>query len=156
MVTPGEVYLFDKDGDFTVRFKPSNELKNPEGIATYTDKNKNVYVYVADTQNNRIVKFRYASNDTSTGLKFIDAVGSGGDGDKNFNRPTGMTADECGNLFIADRNNARIQVFDKDLKFIDNFKQSFNNPTDVALGPDDDVLYVVDLGNNRIVKFDLS
>jgi sugar lactone lactonase YvrE len=156
MVTPGEVFLFDKDGDFTVKFKPSNELKNPEGIATYTDKNKNVFVYVADTQNNRIVKFRYDSNNSSSGLKFIDAVGSSGSGDKNFNRPTGMTADECGNLFIADRNNARIQVLDNNLKFIDNFSRSFNNPTDVALGPKDDVLYVVDSGNNRIVKFDLS
>ncbi len=122
------------------------------------------FVFVADTANNRIVKFEQVSED-SDGLEYVTEVGnsngSSGDDNREFNRPTGLAVDDCGNVWVADYFNNRIAVFDKNLDFIDNFDDDqdgtdFFHPSDVALGPDEDALYVVDSDNNRVVKLDLS
>ena len=70
--------------------------------------------------------------------------------------PEDVAVDSTGNVWVADSGNNRIAIFDKNLEFIDDITQSFNDPTGVALGPDGDVLYVVDSANQRIVKFDLK
>lgn len=167
--TPGQVFLFDRNGGFIATFTPDfpetdaddDQLREPEGIAVYKDSNNNnTFVYVADTDNNRVVKFRYDSNDEEDGLTYITEVGrtdgNSGTGNREFNQPIGLAADRCGNVWVADSFNDRVAVFDKGLEFIDNFDQNFDTPTGVALGPDQDVLYVADSDNNRIVKFDLT
>src|SRR3546814_6223457 len=68
--------------------------------------------------------------------------------------PIGLAVDTCGNVWVADSENNRVAVFDKNLEFVDDVTQGFDLPTGVALGPDgDDTLYVVDSVNERIVKF---
>ena len=87
----GEVFLFDDRGDFRAIFSPSGSgsLANPHGIGVFNDDNNNdTFVYVADTGNDRIVKFRYDNNDTD-GLTFIEEAGSTGSGSDRFNEPTG-------------------------------------------------------------------
>jgi DNA-binding beta-propeller fold protein YncE len=79
-----------------------------------------------------------------------------GSGNNEFNQPTGLVTDECGNVWVADRSNHRIAIFDKNLDFIDDFSDDVSDPTGVALGPDGDVLYVVDSADDQIVKFTLS
>ena len=163
---PGTIFLFNRDGSFIASFEPDfsspgdDQLQDPEGIAVYKDNDDNTFVYVADTGNNRIVKFEYVSNDSATGLAYRDEVGnsngSSGSGNNEFSQPTGLATDECGNVWVADRFNNRFAVFDKNLNFIDNFTRSFNETTGVALGPNGDELYVVDSANDRIVAFSLS
>jgi sugar lactone lactonase YvrE len=167
--SPGTVFLFSRGGNLIADFEPSfsspgdDNLQDPEGIAVYQE-DGDTFVFVADTANNRIVKFEQVS-ENSDGLEYVTEVGnsngSSGTGNREFNRPTGLAVDDCGNLWVADRFNDRIAVFDKNLDFIDNFDDDqagtdFLRPTDVALGPDDDALYVVDSDNNRVVKLDLS
>jgi sugar lactone lactonase YvrE len=171
--SPGKVFLFDRDASFTASFSPTftpdtggdDQLNQPQGIAVVKDADGNFFVYVADTLNNRIVKFQYVSNDSSSGLEHVKDIGKSdgetGNDNGQFNRPTGLTADACGNLWVADRFNNRLQVFDPKLKFLaklndfDNGDQ-FNEPTGVALNPDGDELYVVDSSNDRVVAFTLE
>jgi hypothetical protein len=47
--------------------------------------------------------------------KFIKTVGSKGNGPGQLNIPHTMAADAQGNVYVGDRTNARIQVFDNDL-----------------------------------------
>jgi DNA-binding beta-propeller fold protein YncE len=165
----GTIFLFNRDGDFLANFEPSfsspcdDELQNPAGIAVFKDDKGNEFVYVADTGNHRIVKFRHVSNNSDTGLEYVTEVGRinngncvSGSGNNDFNQPTGLATDECGNVWVADRFNHRIAIFDKNLDFIDDFSEDFNEPTGVALGPDGNVLYVVDSADDQIVKFTLS
>jgi sugar lactone lactonase YvrE len=64
----------------------------------------------------RIVKF-------SKDGKFIKAWGKLGSGPGEFKTPHGLAMDSRGRLFVADRGNNRIQIFDQDGKFLDEWKQ---------------------------------
>lgn len=155
----GEVFLYDNRGNFRAIFSPggSGALANPVGIGVFDDDNGNgdTFVFVADTGNNRVVKFRYDNNNTD-GLTFITAAGSTGSGSERFNEPSGVAVDKCGNVWVADRVNNRVQLLDKDLNFKNSLTSGFNRPTDVALTSNGGGLYVVDSGNNQVQKFTLS
>ncbi|MDQ3718626.1 MAG: 6-bladed beta-propeller, partial [Thermoproteota archaeon] len=66
--------------------------------------------------------------------------------------------DSSDNIFIADRANDRIQVFDNNGNFITKWGSigsgdgQFNSPVGVAVGADGRV-YVTDVGNARIQVF---
>ena len=100
-------------------------------------------VFVADghggATNARIVKF-------SKDGKFLKAWGKKGSAEGEFDTPHGLAFDSKGRLFVADRNNNRIQVFDQDGKFIEELKQ-FSRPSGVFIDKKD-VLYVADSESN--------
>ena len=53
-----------------------------------------------------------------------------------------MAMDSQGRLFVADRNNNRIQIFDQDGKFIAEWKQ-FSRPSGIFIDRND-TIYVAD------------
>jgi hypothetical protein len=68
-------------------------------------------IFVADGYgNSRVVK--YDKNG-----KFVAEVGSHGSAPGQLNLPHTLAVDAAGNVYVGDRSNARIQVFDNDLKF---------------------------------------
>ncbi|MDR3699005.1 MAG: peptidyl-alpha-hydroxyglycine alpha-amidating lyase family protein [Candidatus Sulfopaludibacter sp.] len=68
-------------------------------------------IFVSDGYgNSRVVK--YDKNG-----KFIAAVGSKGSAPGQFNLPHTLAVDAKGNVYVGDRSNRRIQVFDNDLTF---------------------------------------
>lgn len=76
-------------------------------------------IFVSDGYvNNRIVK--YDKNG-----RFLAQVGSekADTGSDQFNLPHGLAVDAQGNVYVADRSNHRLQVFDNNLKF----KASYDN-----------------------------
>jgi len=50
--------------------------------------------------------------------RWLKSFGEPGDGPGQFNTPHSIAADAQGNIYVADRGNARIQVFDSDGKFL--------------------------------------
>lgn len=92
------------------------------------------HLFVADGegQNNRIVKF---SKDGA----FIKAWGSKGSGPGQFQNPHAIFIDSHGRLWVADRGNKRLQIFDQDGEYVDEMKQ-FGTPASIFI--QDDVLYV--------------
>ena len=68
-------------------------------------------IFVADGYgNSRVVK--YDKNG-----RFITSVGTRGSGPGQLNLPHSIATDAKGNVYVADRTNRRIQVFDNDLTF---------------------------------------
>ena len=63
----------------------------------------------------RVVKFDSDGN-------FIKTLGSKGAGPGEFDLPHSLVFDKQGLLYIADRNNARIQVFDADFNYVSESK----------------------------------
>ena len=99
-------------------------------------------VFVADGHvNNRVVKF------TKDG-EYIKEWGTKGPGPGEFNVPHALALDSQGRLFVADRSNSRIQIFDQDGRFIDQWTQ-FGAPSGMAITPDD-TIYVTDQGKEII------
>ncbi|MCA9862892.1 MAG: NHL repeat-containing protein [Thermomicrobiales bacterium] len=154
--SPGEVYLYNSYGDPVTSWAPSGsgQLSSPRGIAVFRDsQNSATYVYVVDTNNDRVVKYQYNDN-SSSGLAFVNAAGSTGSGTQSFNRPTEIAVDTCGNLWVADTNNNRVQILDKNLNFKSRFEASMNRPTGTAVNGT--TLYVVNNVGNSVQRFSLS
>ena len=74
--------------------------------------------------------------------KFIRRWGQLGTGPGEFNVPHSIAMDSQGRVFVADTGNNRIQIFDQDGKFIDQWKQ-FGKPNGIFIDKND-VLYATD------------
>jgi DNA-binding beta-propeller fold protein YncE len=98
-------------------------------------------IFVADGEggNNRIVKF---SKDGT----FIKSWGSKGAGQGQFDIPHCIAMDGKGRIWVCDRNNKRIQLFDQDGKFLEEMTQ-FGAPVSIAFTKDDRVFVAVSPGN---------
>lgn len=97
--------------------------------------------YVSDGYaNSRVVKF------SSTG-QFEFQWGTKGSGPGQFDLPHGIALDRQVRVFVADRSNARIQVFDTQGRFITEWKsEALGRPYAVAIGANAKV-YVIDGGD---------
>lgn len=96
-------------------------------------------IFVADGHggetNARIVKL------TKDG-KFIKAWGKKGSGPGEFDTPHGLAMDAAGRLFVADRGNSRVQIFDQKGKLLEEWRQ-FGRPSGIFINKKD-VIYVSD------------
>ena len=115
-------------------------------------------IYVSDGYgNNRVAKF-------SSDGKFLLDWGQKGDGPGQFNLPHSVAVDAQGLVYVADRSNSRVQVFDANGKFLRMWKsEELGRPGSLTIGPDN-LLYVVDGGalkqappdRGQLLKLDLS
>jgi len=110
------------------------QFDNPHGIALDSAGN----IFVADTGNGRIQKF------SPKGMFVISIAATD---------PNGIAIDHAGNIYVAEIGAKHcLQKLAPDGKFIAKWTPGLYGPRRIAIGPDD-LIYVVDSGNNRIVKF---
>ena len=69
-----------------------------------------------------------------------------GAGPGEFNAPHGLAMDKAGRLYVADRSNSRIQIFDQQGKFLGEWRQ-FGRPSGIFITKDD-MIYVADSLSN--------
>src|SRR5204863_3072674 len=97
-------------------------------------------VFVSDGHvNSRIVKF-------SKDGKFIKAWGKKGSGPGEFDLPHALAFDSRGRLFVGDRANSSIQIFDQEGNFLAEWRQ-FGRPSGIFIDADD-TIYVPDSESN--------
>ena len=113
--------------------------------------------YVSDGYgNNRVVKFN------SEG-EFLFDWGRKGQQAGEFDLPHGIVLDAEGLVYVADRGNKRVQIFDQDGAYLRQWKsEAMGRPWGLGLGPDNHI-YVVDGGDldlqaerDHVVKMDLQ
>jgi len=101
-------------------------------------------VFVSDGHtadgNNRVVKF-------SSDGRFIKDFGGTGAGPGEFIVPHALAMDSQGRLFVGDRNNNRIQIFDQEGGFLEEWSD-FGRPSGLFVSADD-TIYVSDNQSNR-------
>jgi DNA-binding beta-propeller fold protein YncE len=90
----------------------------------------------------RIMKF-------SKDGKFIKQWGQPGSGPSEFNNPHALAIDSRGRLFVADRGNSRIQIFDLNGKFLAEWTQ-LGRPAGFYIDSKD-TLYAIDADSNETV-----
>jgi len=115
-----------------------NTLNRPSDVVVAPNGN----IFVADGHtgmdtNMRIVK--YAPDGT-----YIKEWGRKGSAPGELDGAHGLAMDSRGRLFVADRENNRVQIFDQEGNFIDAWTQ-FGTPSGLYITPDD-TLYVADYG----------
>src|SRR5215472_269606 len=74
--------------------------------------------------------------------KFIKAWGHKGSAPGEFDTPHMLSMDSMGRLYVADRGNSRIQIFDQNGRYLTEWKQ-FGKPSGVYINKNDDI-YVAD------------
>lgn len=112
------------------------------------------FIYVTDLNENKIFKL------DTLGRKLKDIGGFGWD-ESAFDGPVDIYATPL-NVYVTDKNNHRIQWFDKDLNFLSslttrnnkNESDRFGYPSGAEVNPQGD-LFVLDTENNRVLKFDM-
>jgi DNA-binding beta-propeller fold protein YncE len=153
----GNVWVADADGKngkghLVVKFSPTGKVlmtlghpgmpgdapgyfNRPTGVAIA----RNGDIFVSDghggDSNARVVKFSKAG-------KFITAWGKKGSGEGEFDTPHAIAVDSQERVYVADRSNSRIQVFDANGKFLADWKQ-FGRPSGVYVDGND-TIYVAD------------
>ena len=98
-------------------------LKTPQGLYAFGNS-----LYVCDTGNNRIIELERAEDGTLSVKRYIEEF----KGDlevTTFNTPSDVAISEEGDMYIADKGNARILKLDKDLNFV----MQFNIPDDASI-----------------------
>ena len=152
VLTDGFIWITDKTGDQVFKFSPDGDLlmtlgkKGVAGDNNSTDgtlngptdvvlaKNGDIFVADGESANTRVVKF-------SKDGKFIKYWGTKGSGPGELETPHSIAMDSKGRLYVANRGNKRIDVFDQDGKYLDQMNQ-FGAPAGIFITKDD-ILYVV-------------
>lgn len=121
-------------------------------ISFTSDLNSNFYII--DQQENTIYKL------DSLGEEIVNIGGYGWE-ESTFDNPVNIFTNTL-SIYVADKNNNRIQRFDKDLNFLSQYDGSaedseiqFGYPTCVAISNIGD-LFILDSDNNRILKYNLT
>ncbi len=144
------VYIFNKRGIALRKIGSKSGLKRPTGIAV--DKEREV-LYVSDTLSSEIKRFSLKDKN------MLPPLGSKGSGGGELNRPTFITLDEEGRLYVCDSMNFRIKVFGKDGKYsrafgsLGNTIGNFSSPRGIAVDRDGNI-YVTDTLFNAVQIFD--
>jgi len=160
----GDVWLVDVAGHSVVEFSPTGRVKltiaeagraagdndskyafnRPTGVVFRPDGG----FYVSDGYvNTRVVQY-------TKDAVYVRHWGGKGTGDGQFNLVHDVTVDERGRLYVADRGNSRIQVFDADGKFIEKWTD-IGTPWGVEYVAAEKAIYVADGVNNHVIKLDL-
>ena len=120
-----------------VRGNGQDTFDRPTDVAVAA--NGDIFVTDGHGPNNRVVKF-------AADGRFLTTWGRPGDGPGEFNQPHTITLDSRGRVFVGDRSNSRVQIFEPDGTFVAAWTQ-FGRPSGMFID-EDDVLYVTDSTSN--------
>jgi DNA-binding beta-propeller fold protein YncE len=124
-----------------------NQFSGPTDVAIGEDGS----IYITDghetLSNHRVMKFSREGD-------FVMSFGEFGSGPGQFNVPHAIAIDSRGRLFVADRDNNRIQIFDADGTFLAQWTQ-FGRPSGIAIDADDNI-YVSDNQSNAARNEDFA
>lgn len=149
----GDLYLSDSENDCLWKLDPqftfiekiggfesgAGTFNDPQGISIDDEGN----LYVTDTGNGRIVVFDLFGN-------YAKQIGGG-----ELNIPFGVEVGRDGIVYVANTYGDNLAAFDQDGRLLFKFGTTgsrmgeFNKPKDLKIFQDDKI-YVVDSGNNRI------
>src|SRR5262249_53845290 len=144
--TEGRVLMILGNRQGTPGNNDSHDAFNePTGVAF----GKNGDLYISDGYvNSRVIKFTHDG-------EYITHWGRKGTGDGEFNLVHDVVLDSKGRVYVADRTNQRVQIFDANGKFLGKWTD-IGAPWGLDYVAREDAIYMCDGLNNRIVKLNLE
>jgi len=148
------IWIVDEGSNMVIKFNPEGRVemvlgRRPEAVngAIPTDNSgpdarylfarptdvtwdQDDNIFVSDGYfNHRVVKY-------SPEGRYLGQVGSGQRGGEvgDFNTPHTIASDEQGNIYVGDRGNARVKVYDSDLNLLRMY-EDVGNPWEICISP---------------------
>ncbi|MBF0410377.1 MAG: NHL repeat-containing protein [Candidatus Riflebacteria bacterium] len=129
-------------------FPKANDLKNrlnrPKGL--FVDGEN--CIWIADSRADRVIKV------APSGEKLLE-IGGFGWSQWKFKEPVQVAVDNYGTVFVADRGNRRIQIFDRLGSRINEIKDDIKSPVGIAVD-NDGLIYVCDDEKNELSVFSID
>jgi DNA-binding beta-propeller fold protein YncE len=161
----GNVWLVDVFGHALLKYSPEGRLlmvfANAGGTAGDNDSkyaynrptslafHPNGDFYVSDGYvNSRVVRYRKDGD-------YVQHWGKKGTGDSEFDIAHDITIDRRGRIYVADRTNNRVQVFDESGKLLGKWT-NVGQPWGLYYVGKEDAIYLCDGQNNRVLKVNLD
>jgi DNA-binding beta-propeller fold protein YncE len=151
--TRSQIYVFSNDGkqllmtlgEANVMADDATHFGRPQDVAFLPDGS----VLVADgLTNSRVVKL-------DRNGRFVKAWGTRGEGPGQFNALHSVAVDRNRRVYVADRNNKRVQVFDENGTFLAEWP-NIRFPNDILISDKTQDVWVSDNMTTEIIKFDTS
>ena len=144
------IFAFGPDLNYLGTLTKQGEVEAPSGLAVdlRTDR-----LYVADTRRHEVLSYNLESG------RLLKRVGGKGSGPGEFGWPHGIAVGPDGKVYVTDTMNYRVQVLDRDLRFLRSFGSlgvnpgQFRRPKGIAVDRQN-VIYVVDSDFNNFQMFD--
>lgn len=138
---------------FPQKFFFSESIGNFENASSFYISSDG-FIYITDKGKDEVVQLDTLGN-------LLEDVGGFGWNQSRFDEPVDVFADPL-SIYITDKNNHRIQRFDRKLNFIsqlysrenENLNERFGYPNGCVVSNQGD-LYVLDSENKRVIKFNL-
>lgn len=150
-----QVYKFSPDGQLllTLGKAGGNQPGQPADPASFYQPNDvitnaNGDIFVAEGHSSGATAHARISKFDRTG-KFIKAWGNFGTAPGSFDQPHGLAFDSAGRLFIADRGNNRIQIYDQDGTLLDHGWEQYSRLSGIWIDKDD-MLYGADSESGKV------
>jgi hypothetical protein len=145
-----QVLKFNQEGEIVMRLGVAGEpgddtghFNGPAGVAV--DHNGDIWVVDGHRGgNNRMMRF---GADGTFKSQWGGGIDSASDEPRHFNDPHHIAFDNAGRIFVSDRGNNRLQVFDPEGNFLFVWKQ-FGRPSGIYIDPNNR-LYVADGMSNE-------
>ena len=161
----GSIWCIDVDGHVVFKMSPEGRvlmvLGERQGTPGNDDSHDGFYrptnvafrqngnFYVSDGYvNSRVIEFNPMG-------EFVRKWGRKGTGDGEFNLVHDVAIDSKGRVYVADRNNERIQIFDDTGKFLGKWTD-IGAPWGLVYAAKEQAIYMCDGKYNRILKLNLE
>ncbi|MEX2261379.1 MAG: peptidyl-alpha-hydroxyglycine alpha-amidating lyase family protein [Bryobacteraceae bacterium] len=154
----GNIWAVDVAGHMVFKFSPAGKVQMVLGRTAGTDESKDAFnqptgiaftpggeFYISDGYvNSRVIKFNRDG-------EYLLHWGGKGTADGQFNLVHDVALDPKGRVYVADRTNERVQIFDSNGKFLDKWT-GIGAPWGITYVASESAVYMADGKNNRVVK----
>jgi sugar lactone lactonase YvrE len=142
-----QIVVFDAKNEFVRAYGGKEIFEKPVDVAVHDNR-----IFVCDLPKNQIVVLNKDSGE------IVLKIGKGGAAEGELYKPTNITVDNQGNLFVTDGFNFRIQQFDPEGKFVKVFGFHGDEVGGMARPKGLDIdreghLYIVDAASEQIQIF---
>ena len=143
-----QAFKYDRKGTLLLTLgkkdMPGDAADQFDGVSDVAeDEHGDVFIADGEGKNNRILKF-------DKNGKFIKIFGTLGSDSGQFHLPHNLAIDPRARVWVCDRTNKRIEIFDLNGQYLDQMTQ-FGTPSAIAIGKDG-IVYVADMmPENRVV-----
>ena len=121
------ISVFSQRGEILISFR-HQDMVYPWGVAIHGDN-----LYVSDYEAHSIFHFK-----TDTNFPLVAKVGTKGSRVGEFNHPRNLAVSNYGDVYVADYNNHRVQIFSCSLLYLRNLTQQLiKQPCDIKLTADE-------------------